>query len=972
MLDNFYSSYFMNLLNIEANYSFLDSLYEFLSTEFSNDITMSEIVVFLPSRRSVNELKRIFLKNSKQQSRILPTIKAIGDIDYDDILLNCSDLNLICNYTDLFKIVSNTRYKLLLLKEVLDSQKNLNVEQAINFSREFELFFKNIEENKIDLNDLSKVVTDEFAIHWQKVLGFLKNFGLKWKETLEINDTTSIANTIVANIDLQTEAIKFNKPKHPIVIAGISRMIKSVVEFVKTLSKYDNTYLIMKGAENVLNESDFNKITETHSHFHFKELFKILDTKNYKNIRYDKYIRLDKSYADAIYNSMLPYDLTYKWSDSKYKTKLSEFPSIEYCEFNSLQDELDFINFYILNYINKNGLKNIAVVMDQNLSYRFEVILKLWKIPYNNTYGYKFLSHNLVKYMFLVVDTYCNNYQKDLFLSLLKHDFSYFGYNKQELEENIYLFERYILEDKINKNGMNSYRYNLEYVEDAIVKNKIKIFLDRIESYFNDISSNSYRFDELLKKHIELIEKITYSYESSKEKNIWQIDYGSEVIFDFLVNDLLKDSDCVGFVNVDDYSNILKYICSYKSYSEKYSEYPAINIISVRETRLIDYDLVVIANLNDGAIPESIKIDPWMNNSMRKTLNIAPKEKELGQFCYEFIQLLMQKRVLFTRSTKIDGVGTIKSRFLQRIETFISCNRLKLKQPENIKIAFDKYYSYPYDKSNDIYKKRPMPKPPLEARPTELSATNIDLLNINPYDVYVKKILNLRKVNILENGSIFPKIGTILHEVFENFCKNYEKYGNNKQKHIENILEALIQKYFSDDEIAKEFYRQKLLDSCENFLELDSEVRLNNFKTKVEMTSFYRIPKREFIISARIDRINSNVNGSLKIIDYKTGSVPSVNDVINGIKLQLPIEYLILQKNGYNVGSLEYWSIKSNSKAITTIDTKKNYKLIDNIYDLVCKLIDYFCDENNGYIATNKNPIYSDFTHLSRIEDWLY
>ncbi len=962
----------MNLLNIEANYSFLDSLYEFLSTEFPNDITMSEIIVFLPSRRSVNELKRIFLKNSKQQSRILPTIKAIGDIDYDDILLNCSDLNLICNYSDLFKIVSNTKYKLLLLKEVLDSQKNLNVEQAINFSREFELFFKNIEENKVNLNNLSKVVDDEFAIHWQKALGFLKSFSLKWQETLEINGITSIANTIVANIDLQTEAIRFNKPKHTIVVAGISRMIKSVTEFIKALSKYDNTYLIMKGAENILNERDFNEITEIHSHFHFKELFKILGVNNYKNIRYDKYARLDKSHADAIYNSMLPYDLTYKWSDPKYKTELSEFPNIEYCEFGNLQDELDFINFYVLNYINKNGLKNIAVVMDQNLSYRFEVILKLWKIPYNNTYGYKFLSHNLMKYILLVIDTYNNNYQKDLFLSLLKHNFSYFGYGKHELEENIRLFEKYILEDKINRNGMNSYRYNLEYVEDAIVKNKIGVFLDKIEAHFSGISNNSYRFDELLKKHIELIEKITSNPKNLEGESIWQGDYGSEVIFDFLVNDLLKDSDCIGFVNVNEYSDILKYICSHKSYSEKYSEYPAVNIISVRETRLIDYDLVVIANLNDGAIPESIKIDPWMNNSMRKTLGIAPKEQELGQFCYEFIQLLMQKKVLLTRSSKIDGIGTIKSRFLQRIEAFISCSGLKLKQPQDIRMAFDRYYKYPYDRFNDIYKKRPMPKPPLDVRPRELSATNIDLLNINPYDVYAKKILNLRKINILENASIFSKIGTILHEVFEEFCKNYKKYGNDKQKYIKDILEILIQKYFSDDEIAKEFYRQKLLDSCENFLELDSGARLNSFKINVEVANSYKIPKKDFTISARIDRIENRKDGSLKIIDYKTGSVPSANDVINGVRLQLPIEYLIMRKNGFNVSFLEYWSIKSNGRAVTAIDTEKNHDLMDNICSLVGNLIDYFANENNGYVATNKNPTYSDFTHLSRVEDWLY
>ncbi len=958
----------MHLLNIEANYSFLDSLYEFLSCEFTNDITMSEITVFLPSRRSVNELKRIFLKNSKQQSKILPTIKAIGDIDYDDILPNCSDLSLVCSYHDLFKIVSNTKYKLLLLKEMLDNQRNLNIEQAINFSHEFELFLKNIEENKVNLNDLTKVIDDEFAIHWQKTLGFLKSFALKWKEILEINGMTSIASSIVANIDLQTESVKFQKPKHPIIIAGISHMIKSAVEFTKALSKYDNTYFITKGAENVLEERDFNEIIETHSHYRFKKLFEFLNVKNYKNIRYDKYITLNKDYANAIYNSMLPYNLTHKWSD----TEVSVFPNIEYCEFNNLQDELEFINFYILNYINENGLKNIAIVIDQDLSYRFESILKLWKIPYNNTYGYKFLSHNLIKYMFLVIDVYNSNYKKDLFLSLLKNNFSYFGYSKSELEENIYLFEKHILEDKINKNGMKSYRYNLEYVDDVIIKDKIKIFLDRIESYFDSISNCNYTFSELLKKHIELVERITNIPKNSEGNTIWYKDYGSEIIFDFLVNDVIKDSECIGFVNTNDYLSILKYTCFNKSYSEKYSEYPAVNIISIKETRLINYDLVVIANLNDGSIPESVKIDPWMNNTMRETLGIPPKEQELGQSCYEFIQLLMQKNVLLTRSTKIDDVGTIKSRFLQRIEAFLDCSGIKLKQPEDIKTAFYRYYEYPYSKSNDIYKKRPKPKPPINIRPRELSATNIDLLNINPYDVYVKKILNLKKINILTNKSIFSKVGTVLHEVFEKFCRNYTKYSADKQKSIENILELCIQKYFSDDEVTKEFYRQKLLDSCYNFLEFDNKSRLEGFNVSVEVNSSYKLREKNFVVSARIDRIEDKKDGILKIVDYKTGTVPSIKDVISGRALQLPIESLILQHSGFNIDSVEYWSIKSNNDAKIITIKNENNELINNVEEFIGNLIDYFNNEDNGYVATNKNPHYSDFTHLSRIDDWLY
>ena len=96
----------MKFLNIPANYNFLESLYKFILDNFSNNLDVSNLTVFLPSRRSVNELKRIFLKNSQNQSLFLPTLKAIGDIDYDDIVLNGLDYDSLTNYSELTKPIS--------------------------------------------------------------------------------------------------------------------------------------------------------------------------------------------------------------------------------------------------------------------------------------------------------------------------------------------------------------------------------------------------------------------------------------------------------------------------------------------------------------------------------------------------------------------------------------------------------------------------------------------------------------------------------------------------------------------------------------------------------------------------------------------------------------------------------------------------------------------------------------------------
>ena len=196
-------------------------------------------------------------------------------------------------------------------------------------------------------------------------------------------------------------------------------------------------------------------------------------------------------------------------------------------------------------------------------------------------------------------------------------------------------------------------------------------------------------------------------------------------------------------------------------------------------------------------------------------------------------------------------------------------------------------------------------------------------------------------------------------------------------------MESCIQKYFSDDDISREFYRQKLIDIFNNFIEYDKKSRENNLNISSEISEFYNFEKENFVVSARIDRIEDNGNRDIKIIDYKTGTIPSKKEVMEGKKIQLPVESLIMSKKDYNIESVEYWSVKSDGVKVSNIFDKnktseesKNLpenigELVDCVEKLIKKLIAYFDDENNGYVATNKNSQYSDFVHLSRIDDWL-
>jgi ATP-dependent helicase/nuclease subunit B len=926
----------------------------------------------------------VFLKNSKNNVNILPIMKAMGDVDDESILLNNVSYDIFKNHVSSTKIVSHLKYRLLLLSEIMSGNSPMTIEHAINLAKELDAFVSDMEKYEIKFSNLANLIDDSFAMHWQQILYFLKNFGERWQNLLKTNDMSSVVGNIIANIKFYTSIFEQNRPKNPVLLAGNFDFFNSTVNFIKSLAKYDNTYFIFKGLENILSGEEFSSISECHSHMCFRRIIEelTLDRKSIESIEYPDCREIDDSLMYTIYSAALPPNLTYRWLNNR---KIVELTHVEYLECNDDYDEYNMIMMYLLDYLANNGLGNIAMIVDLEWSYKMELFLEYWNVPYNNAYGKKIIHHSVTKYMLLIVDVYNSNYRQDRLLGLLKHNFTHFGYSKKELSENIELFENNVSLGNNTRDGMKSYRKNIEdNVSDGFSRQKLQSFLDRIEDHFRVFEKKYPLLSELIEKHLALAERIASSDSVPGSNMLWYSDDGSnEKVFEFFSEELLPQPNCFENVDIDTYSRIFNFLISEKSYSNNYSIHPTVNLISMSEARLINYDLVIITNLNEGSIPQSIPADPWLSRKMRVDFGLPPREISLGNSYFDFIQLLAQKKVLLTRSKRVKGALTLKSRFLQRLEIALECNGLSLRKEQQIIRSFSKYYSFSYNMQNDIYKNRPRPKPPFIDRPRNLSATNINLLSINPYDIYAKKILNLSKKSIIGIDNIYAKIGTLLHSVFEQYCKQYDSYRDDKLKNLVNLVQKFLSSYFAGNRASMELYLDKTVEVAKCFLDFDNRSREQNYSIIPESYNIYDIPNKNFKISARIDRIET-LGNKVRIVDYKTGTVPSKNDILNGRELQLPLEALILSRNkiDLDITSLQYWLIKHRGSKVIEIADGENVrgnsaivnleKLMVNAENFVVKLIDFFDNEANGYTATNRNVQYSDFNHLSRVEEWLY
>ena len=270
-----------------------------------------------------------------------------------------------------------------------------------------------------------------------------------------------------------------------------------------------------------------------------------------------------------------------------------------------------------------------------------------------------------------------------------------------------------------------------------------------------------------------------------------------------------------------------------------------------------------------------------------------------------------------------------------------------------------------------------MSRPPVEARPRVMSASAVENWMRDPYIIYAKYILKLKKLDDLEQDLSLKDYGTIIHAVLEKFNN---KYATSFPPNAKEELLALGREYFNENQIAMEtraFWWPAFEKTVDWLIgaELKYRPEVKQVHNEVEGSFSFEAPAGKFTITAKADRVDETKDGKINIIDYKTGRARSKKEVETGKAPQLPIEGLIAQAGGFAgidkkaVAELIYWQL---GRKETVIGGDMEATLNRNLEN-IAKLINLFDFEDTPYLSrpNPKNvPEYSDYEHLARVKEW--
>lgn len=441
-----------------------------------------------------------------------------------------------------------------------------------------------------------------------------------------------------------------------------------------------------------------------------------------------------------------------------------------------------------------------------------------------------------------------------------------------------------------------------------------------------------------------------------------------------------QHADAGGILSPLDYSRLLSNVLAGGEVRDRDAGHPQVLIWGTLEARVQSVDLTILAGLNEGTWPASPSPDPWLNRRMRKSAGLLLPERRIGLAAHDYMQAIAGRDVWITRSVTSDEADTVPSRWLNRLTNLLG--GLKDAGGEEL-LREMKRRSAPYVTSALAMSevgppkpaRRPAPRPPVEARPTEFSVTDVSTLIRDPYAIYAKRILKLRPLDPLTPEADALLKGTVIHKIFETFL----------EKHVPpDDPDALAALMDSADSVLAEhcpwptmrhLWRAQIDRIASWFLMTEVERQVRGKPAYFEHEGSTSSTNPPFTLKAKADRIDVGENRNALIYDYKTGAPPSRKKQV-AFEKQLLLEAAIVSRGGFEglqgrtVTTAEYIGLGSNPGIVAApLDSEPPEK----VWAELCELLALWRDRKTGYIARmapERISFDGDYDHLARRGEW--
>jgi ATP-dependent helicase/nuclease subunit B len=972
----------MSVFTIAIDRRFADELARGVLAQYGGDpLALADVLILLPTRRSVRALREAFLRAADGKPTILPRMAPLGDVEEGEWEVASGDDGALA----LPPAIEPAERDALLARLVAaftDREQPIaqSSAQALLLARELGRLLDELAIEGVPFDRLEGLVDGNFAGHWQRTLKFLGIVGEAWPQVLAERGQIDAIDRRTRAIRAQAARWRENPPPAPVIAAGSTGSQPATRELLSVVAGLPQGKVVLPGLDRDMDERSWAVLDETHPQFGLRDLLKALGCA--RTAVADWPGSTGSARHLLITELMRPAETSEDWS----RPPVSSLEHVTRVDCATPHQEALVVALALRETLKDAGRTAALVTPDRDLARRVAAELRRWNIDIDDSAGTPLLdtpSAELLQALLRAIDT---AFSPVALLALLKHPLCTLGGDRATLLDAARRLDRKCLRGLKPSAGIEAIRARVEKAKfgNPADRRVVQDVINRLEAATAGLAAlmqSGAAPDTLLDAAIAAAETI------ASPEALWSGEAGG-ALADALAR-LRAAWTGKDAIDGGEWPALFAAMLEPEIVRPGWGRHPRLAIWGPLEARLQRADLLVLGGLNDGTWPPAVETGPWLNRPMRAALGLPQPERRIGLSAHDFAAALGAERVLLTRAEREGGAPTVPSRWLARLDALFGYEPGgDAAPPEYIQRGQRSYLAWAdqIDRPLKGYKpwRRPEPRPPIEARPTRLSVSSIEQWRRDPYGLYARRILGLEALDPLEAELGAADRGQALHDALDEFLRahpsgllppaavaEFEALG---QKHLGTLMTAPAE---------RAFWWPRFQRLARWFVTTENERRRAGIRLLgSEITGALTVgpANRPLKIEARADRVDELERGVWEVIDYKTGRVPTNDELEALFAPQLLLEAAMAERGGFDrikdkarSVRLSYWQANGLGDGGKVVEIKASEELVPAMLALVEKMAAHFAKPGTPYAALPWPayiPHFNDYGHLERIAEW--
>ncbi len=984
--------------SIAAHRGFADALVAGLVPRYADaEFGLARLTMLVPSSRARRTISEAFIRHAGEMGRpglLMPRMAVVGDLDLDETLgplldpLGAADIPpTIDPQRRLFELAK-------LLTGVMGERAPKGA-TLLRLAREAGATMDRLLVEDIDpadlLDDAVTGIYPDLSAHWQNSLRDFSAVQILWKQELARKGLLDAAARRNRLFEWVGRRWKDNPPETPIVAAGVTSAAPSLAKLLRVIANLENGAVILPDFDLTISQPVWDELGRagaapeprdtpfarddavTHPQYHLKLLLNRMGIGREEVQPWHRkgLAAAPPERSHAIGSLFLPPESSKSWVDLPAEKRRLSGVRIMTCA--NPEEEAQAIALLVREALEEPEKRVAVVTPDRALARRVVHHLDRWNIAADDSAGRPLSQTPAGRLLLLLAEVMADKAPPVPLMALLAHPLVDGG-----MERGVWLRQLRRVERKLRGPRRAGGLKPIGEIAGRLAERHARSgeWFALVERALDPLLALS---DQPHVSLAELLDMLAATGEALCGEKLWAKEDGRAVaafVEDFRLH--AREADFT--LAPGDAAIALRDAMEQVAVRPPYGGHARVQILGLLESRMNRAELVICAGLNEGVWPARGGVDALLAPPVLRALGVPGSDFRIGLSAHDLAGAMGAPQVVLSRSERDEAGPAIPSRFLLRVQALLGDMLERYEERDAVDLARAMTRApaagrYP----------RPAPDPSPEQRDVDISATALDRLLGDPYQFYAGKIMGLSDLDTLDAEPSALWQGNVAHTILERWHRAREK---DDSAPLGPIMEAVLEEENADP-LMRGLWQPRL-EAALRWIEHEVESYEGRRVLAVEKEG--RMTFEGVQVHGRADRIDRLEDGSLAIIDYKTGKPPSAAMVEQGFALQLGILGLIAQKSGFeglagDPTGYEYWSMgkakDDNPHGFGYVEVplkvgrKTSGVLPEDFLPLAAaKLalaINRFIKGRDPFTARENPdyPAYDTFDQLMRLDEWI-